>query len=469
MFSPYTFTEGRQAGVARLAALVLCLLTMTVVWLWPAQADAQSLLERLVMPGPLTAPHAKFEPECDNCHLSFSQGAQSELCLDCHKETAADVAAGSGYHGRASEVQAFGCNHCHTDHEGLDFQIVNFDTEMFDHRLTDFTLSGAHLAAPCSACHAGDKPFRTAPAACIDCHRDDEPHRGAVGTECERCHSETAWSDVKPFDHSKTEFPLKGGHVETACSSCHRGEVYKGLPMTCSGCHRLQDVHQDRFGTKCESCHDETGWTHVRFDHDKDTEFTLTGQHREANCNDCHQGSIETAAPGKACTDCHAADDPHGGALGSDCAQCHSTSDWRQDVAFDHDITNFPLIGLHVLATCEQCHLDSTFHRVKPDCASCHGTDDSHKGTLGPNCASCHTPNGWAFWLFDHDRQTDFTLTGKHAGLVCNACHVENSAADQLKRNCIACHRQDDVHRSGFGPDCAACHSTESFKGARLR
>jgi hypothetical protein len=416
-----------------------------------APTQAQSLWERLVIPGPLAEAHAKLQSKCANCHTSFSQGAQPELCLACHKDVNADIAANSGYHGRSAEAKALQCAHCHSDHEGRDFPLISFDKEVFDHGQTDYALDGVHATLPCESCHEPGKKYREAPLDCVGCHKADEPHKGALGTDCAKCHNSRAWTDTSPFDHSKTSFPLVGNHAKVACAACHQDQVYKGLPLTCIGCHRIQDVHQGRFGEKCETCHMVTRWTEVRFNHDTDTRFALTGAHKEAGCNDCHLPGVDHTKLSTDCVSCHRKDDAHAGQLGTACETCHDATDWRQDVRFDHDLTTFPLIGLHVLVPCEGCHLDTTFNRIAETCISCHAKDDVHQKSLGEDCAGCHNPNGWAYWIFDHDRQTRFELTGQHAGLVCVACHALGSDA-----------RQQDAK-------CDACHTTETFKGAKLR
>ena len=456
-----------MAGFPRLFALRLIVVLFGLGMAGPLAA--QSLFERLVMPGPLSETHAELETECANCHTSFSQGAQDPLCLDCHKPIAADIAANEGYHGRAAEAQSQECSHCHTDHEGRDFPIVDLDREVFDHNNTDFALVGAHAVTSCESCHLPTVAFRDAPQTCIGCHREDEPHRGELGTDCADCHTTTTWTEIEDFDHAATGFVLLGGHEEVACTTCHQNEVYADLPDTCVGCHRIQDVHADRFGPKCETCHTVTTWTEVRFNHDTDTKFALTGKHEEIECNTCHTGPVETADLPLDCVGCHTADDPHNGELGPDCASCHGTEGWRQDVAFDHDLTNFPLIGLHVLVPCEGCHLDTTFHPTGESCVDCHLADDAHEAALGTECSDCHNPNGWAFWIFDHDVQTDFALTGLHVGLQCEACHAVGSLPSEVSTACIDCHRDDDKHLGRFGTACEACHTTESWTGARLQ
>ncbi|RMH41945.1 MAG: cytochrome C, partial [Alphaproteobacteria bacterium] len=355
-------------------------------------------------------------------------------------------------------------------HIGRDADIVGLDAETFDHGLTDFALEGAHAAVACDGCHEAGKKFREAPGACVDCHKEDEPHKGRLGRECETCHKPVAWTDLRPFDHSKTRFALKDGHQKVACQACHVAETYKELPLTCVGCHRIQDVHQASVGPKCETCHSPAGWTKVSFDHAKDTKFPLRGKHAKAACQACHSPTDAKGEPKPDCVSCHKKDDPHKGKLGERCDSCHAEEGWREGVAFDHDITKFPLIGLHVLVPCEACHIDETYRGTPVDCVECHRQDDTHKGTLGPKCETCHNPNDWALWSFDHDTQTKFKLTGQHKGLVCRACHVEGMK-NPLKppTACIGCHRRDDVHKGRFGTNCGACHATDTFKGARLR
>jgi len=450
-----------------ISGLLCALLFLTLL---SGSAGAQSWFERLVMPGDLIEGHAKLEAECDNCHESFSKGAQAPLCVACHKEVGTDVTNKTGFHGRAPEVAQQECRFCHTDHIGRGADIVQLDTEIFDHSVTDFTLKGNHKAVACDGCHMPDKKFRDAPGSCVDCHLKDEPHQTRLGRDCENCHSETGWTDVAAFDHSKTKFALHGAHKTAQCSTCHIGEVYTGLPTECVGCHRSQDVHNGTFSQKCETCHSPAKWTEVRFDHDKDTDFALTGKHAKTACYDCHSGTTPAADAPTTCIGCHEKDDPHKGELGRECDSCHKTTGWREQVAFDHDITRFPLIGLHVLVPCEECHLDPTFHTAEPDCESCHAGDDSHEGRLGKACATCHNPNGWDYWAFNHTTQTNYPLTGAHDGLVCNACHTnERKARLKISTACVACHAKNDVHRGMFGQRCSQCHSTTKFTGARLR
>ncbi len=176
--------------------------------------------------------------------------------------------------------------------------IVVLDQKTFPHDLTDFVLKGKHQKIACKDCHAAKAKFRDAPSDCIACHRKDDKHKGGLGAKCESCHVETDWKTVASFDHSKTRFPLNGAHQKTACQQCHAGEKYRGVPMTCIGCHQKQDVHKGSLGKKCESCHNETDWKKATaFDHSK-TRFPLNGAHQKTACQKCHARGQVPRCPG---------------------------------------------------------------------------------------------------------------------------------------------------------------------------
>jgi hypothetical protein len=495
-------------------------------------------IEKLVMPGPVIAAHAKFETDCRSCHVAFAKARQNALCLDCHEEVAKDLKAAVGFHGKSPNVVKADCASCHTDHQGRSADIVLLDKDTFDHRLTDFPLHGAHQGVACGDCHGPEKLHREASSQCSACHRPDDVHKGELGEKCATCHNEQDWrSAVTTFDHARsTKYPLLGGHVGVACGLCHADRTFKSTPTACIDCHRDNDVHAGRNGSDCASCHSvqtwktqtfnharETDfpllgeharvtcvachtsgdfkapvkrdcvgchsgddshkglnggkcadchvpdrWSQVNFDHARSTTFPLLGAHQDVACLGCHTGPVYTVRTETACVACHARDDAHARQLGTECGTCHTPVSWTEQVAFDHDLTRFPLIGLHTVVPCEACHVSKDFKGTASGCIDCHAEDDTHKGQLGPTCAACHTPNAWNLWSFDHARQTDFALDGAHDALQCVACHTRPVADKiQLSTRCADCHRRDDVHRGAFGQDCSRCHSTIAFSRPR--
>lgn len=442
----------------------LLLLLLAVAFATSAVVRAQSMFEKLVMPGPLIEGHAKYEKECMTCHEPFARQSQTRLCLDCHKDVAGDRQAKRGFHGKHATASVQECRHCHGDHKGRGADIVQFDRETFNHASTNFLLTGSHATATCDGCHKPKAKFRAAAGGCIDCHKANDRHKGRLGEACDGCHGDKDWKTVKPFDHAKTKFALAGSHKQVTCAACHAGEHYKGLAVTCVSCHQIQDKHAGRHGEKCETCHKPDKWAKVQFDHAAQTKFPLRAKHAQAKCEACHTGALYRDELKTACVSCHKKDDPHKGSLGNKCESCHKETGWRTKVAFDHDVTRFPLGGKHAVVPCEDCHRTTNFKQVERTCSACH-RDTKHEGRLGSDCARCHNPNAWTRWRFDHATQTRYPLTGSHQGLQCHACHTTKATSKvSAPTTCVGCHRGDDIHQGTFGQTCEQCHTTTSFK-----
>ena len=516
----------------RHVCLILLMLAATLIG---GRSDAAGI-ETLLMPGKVASAHAKFEETCANCHDRSNRDRQSALCMDCHKDVAADVRGKIGFHGRLPAIERAQCKSCHADHLGRDADILRMNATAFNHDNTDYPLRGQHALVECGSCHVSGKKYRDAPNRCIDCHKKNDAHDNKLGNDCGSCHEPSTWSKHK-FDHNKTQFSLVDKHAEVPCQACHYGnrfkdtpkqcaschtpdDVHRGdrgydcgkchtpakwktakfdhlketqfalegahanidclvchktgrmqdkLPKDCNGCHAADDYHATRLGTQCGKCHDARAWQSNKFNHDRDTKFALLGKHAKVDCHTCHTAEVGKQKLGTTCNDCHRAQDVHTGKLGSNCEQCHQPEGWRVDVAFDHDLSSFPLVGLHVTVPCVQCHTSRTYKGVAKDCYSCHQRDDIHKGDLGKQCTDCHTPNGWGIWEFDHAKQTHFPLTGAHNKVTCAGCHKQPSHIAKISSECVSCHANSDIHIGQFGRQCQRCHSTVSFKGAKLR
>ncbi len=53
--------------------------------------------------------------------------------------------------------------------------------------------------------------------------------------------------------------------------------------------------------------------------------------------------------------------------------------------------------------------------------------------------------------LFEHARQTDYPLEGKHEGLSCHSCHkIKIDPDNKMSQTCYSCHSQQDKHRKAF-------------------
>jgi hypothetical protein len=443
-------------------------------WAWllglvVSAAGAQGL-ESALSPGPLIRGHAKVEDKCASCHVRFDRAAQDALCLDCHKDVAADLKARTGLHGRQQPPKA--CRSCHTDHKGRDMQIAPLDQKAFDHRQTDWPLRNAHAkVADCAACHVAGKRWREAPQACVACHRADDVHKGSLGSQCADCHNDTRWRDTR-FDHATTRFALTGRHVDARCDACHQpGRPYTDAPQSCNGCHRDDDFrkgHKGRYGERCDSCHDARAWRPAAlFDHERDTRYALRGKHRAVRCDSCHTGSLQRDKPGTECVACHRSDDAHKGSLGTDCAACHQESGWKGTARFDHARSRFPLLGKHADADCKACHKTSAYRETPVDCIGCHRADDKHRANLGEACGACHGERSWKIHRFDHG-QTRYPLRGGHLQAACSDCHADATRYRGTSTDCLACHRSDDRHEGQLGARCDSCHGEQSWRTTRF-
>jgi hypothetical protein len=272
---------------------------------------------------------------------------------------------------------------------------------------------------------------------------------------------------------------------EEECGNCHLRFERSKQRALCLDCHDEvnADVEQglgfhgkDRRARRatCANCHTEhegrdadiVGLDTQAFDHDL-TDFPLLGKHAGNSCDACHEPDQPHRDAPTDCFSCHEDDNPHGQTLGTLCGDCHTPSDWLE-VKFDHDATGYPLLGKHQEPACLDCHADSTFTDTPATCFGCHAEDDAHDGRSGNECGNCHSPLGWNDTSFDHNRDTQFLLDGKHAEQSCDACHSPDPFSDQLATECVSCHLEDDHHEGLLGQQCESCHASSAWTDVRF-
>jgi hypothetical protein len=193
----------------------------------------------------------------------------------------------------------------------------------------------------------------------------------------------------------------------------------------------------------------------------------------------------------------------HEGQLGKRCTDCHTTGGWHRiarrsafEEGFDHEATDFSLLGKHAELECADCHgtppaqgewlliryqprtRELTYpHPVADDCVSCHR--DYHRSVFaetpgGIACDNCHNEDVWAPAEYDierHNRESSFELTGAHVAAPCFVCHEspdDTGKATQFRvdaDDCESCHQPDDPHEAQFpGEPCDDCHDTQSWR-----
>jgi hypothetical protein len=97
-------------------------------------------------------------------------------------------------------------------------------------------------------------------------------------------------------------------------------------------------------------------------------------------------------------------------------------------------------------------------------CYACHKKDDIHRSGFGEKCETCHVEQNWKTLPFDHDRDTNYPLLGKHRSTPCESCHTGRLYKDKTPTSCHACHKNDDIHRRRFGTPCEDCHNARDWK-----
>ncbi len=152
------------------------------------------------------------------------------------------------------------------------------------------------------------------------------------------------------------------------------------------------------------------------------------------------------------CVKCHGL---KGESMTKICLQCHTEIAWLMQAKR----------GLHSRIT----------NVERKECASC------HPDHAGADFKMIAWPEGSAA-RFDHKR-AGWTLEGKHADAKCEACHTAKFRVGQaatlsrrrgangagwvgLERNCISCHKDDDVHDGKLAAQCETCHDARTWEKA---
>ncbi len=455
-----------------------------------------------ISPGDLSASHAELEgmSNCTQCH-EIGASVLSSKCLSCHTEIQNSIDIHKGFHAQ-QEVLDQDCVSCHSEHHGREFQMIRFDTINFDHSLMKFELLGKHQELDCKQCHQSDfienpdlkdrtNTYMGLSADCLSCHEDY--HQETLSQDCLSCHSMEGFDTAPNFDHTDTNYPLKGLHLEVDCVSCHQVGIQNGKEFqkfsgieynSCASCH--EDVHLGNLPGDCSSCHTESGFQILKngFNHNL-TPFELKGSHLKTDCFACHQPDPNPAQvfqdqlniSTQDCVACH--EDSHEPSLGNECAQCHNESSFRGNVdltAFDHNRTNFPLEGLHQEVDCKNCHQNNTSDPLEfQNCFNCH--EDYHQGEFNfvegnLDCSSCHSVEDSfteSWYSIDEHQKSRFPLEGAHQATACFSCHYNTDENHwNFKSNdltCVNCHL--DYHNGLFEEegftDCSKCHTSENW------
>ncbi len=314
------------------------------------------------------------------------------------------------------------------------------------------------------------------------------PH-GNLNIPCQNCHTSAGWKPIRAvpeFDHNKTRYPLRGLHEGVACTQCHAKPVFSNTGTNCADCHA--DIHRRQMGANCEQCHTVKGWNIVLQKVKEHTNrFPLVGGHAGLDCADCHKSEAVGQFQGLSiqCYSCHQntykqTTSPNHVAsnLPVQCEQCHTINTWF-GATFDHlKLTGFALTGMHATLDCTSCHAGGRYKGTPAACIGCHLPD--YQKASNPNhislgfpqtCQNCHTTAAWQPASFNHD-SVGFPLTGGHANLQCQQCHVGGNFS-LTSTACVGCHLKDyqattnpNHLAAGIPQQCNICHTTAAWQPA---
>jgi hypothetical protein len=142
--------------------------------------------------------------------------------------------------------------------------------------------------------------------------------------------------------------------------------------------------------------------------------------------------------------------------------------------SFNHNLTDYPLIGKHEDVDCKKCHLSRYTDLIEFEaCKNCH--EDYHRGEFInkgeiQDCDICHSIyEGFEVSLFtiDDHENAKFPLTGSHIATPCYACHISEDrwTFRNIGNACVDCHA--NIHGDRFEvngvTDCERCHETNSW------
>ncbi|MBI3172926.1 MAG: hypothetical protein HYZ25_04350 [Chloroflexi bacterium] len=252
---------------------------------------------------------------CADCHPGDITAFTASTCEDCHRQM-------DSVFSQAHTISyGTACLDCH---DGVD----RFG-KAFSHAGFSFKTEGGHAGVACAKCHTDARSladFPKAPTDCYSCHRVDDEHGGQFGTDCAACHNPSRWDDAT-FDHSRSNFPLTGAHVNVKCEQCHTNGQFKGLASTCVSCHAEPTQHMGQFGTDCAACHSTNAWKPASFN-GKHTFPLNHGESGQVSCTTCHPVSYNAYT----CYGCHEHNEAEiaskhreeGISDFQDCVRCHA-------------------------------------------------------------------------------------------------------------------------------------------------
>lgn len=201
----------------------------------------------------------RFDENFDHNIFSFQLTGQHVglACVQCH------INARGLNEFPGTRQDCFSCHHAdepHASRFGMDCAACHttdgWTPATFDHNLSNFPLTGAHVSVACESCHITGE-FQGLSTDCVACHAEPLFHAGQFGTDCAACHNTSAWTPAE--FNGQHRFPLDHGDGAT-CATCHPSSF---TSYTCYGCHEQNEgeVREEHLNEgisnfqNCMECH----------------------------------------------------------------------------------------------------------------------------------------------------------------------------------------------------------------------
>ena len=201
---------------------------------------------------PLTGAHATVSGDCFACHEG-NYNTTTNQCSGCHINNYNQ----STNPNHSALAIPTACETCHTTNP--DWQPATFGIHN-----QYYVLQGAHaaIANSCFTCHEGN--YSGTPNTCFACHTAEynqttNPNHASAQfpTDCEPCHSQTAWTP-STFNHDGLYFPIYSGQHDgewDACTDCHTNPSNFALFTCTTSCHPQNQMNQEHNGVSRSTSH----------------------------------------------------------------------------------------------------------------------------------------------------------------------------------------------------------------------
>ena len=167
------------------------------------------------------------EVACESCHVNGQFKGTPTDCYSCHQQEDEH----NGQYGTD-------CAACHNPSD--------WHEATFDHNLSNFPLTGAHVGLACENCHSSGQ-FAGLATDCASCHSDPAFHAGMFGLNCASCHTTNNW--YAPYNGPHPGIADEGGrgvnHGGASCRDCHTQTLDAA---TCTACHESNNPDDDGGG-----------------------------------------------------------------------------------------------------------------------------------------------------------------------------------------------------------------------------